>query len=192
MVEIIVGVVAGVLTSALLHVCKVLWDKKITPFLAEIRYQGVRVDGAWGGRSEDSVANIHSEAHLFLEQSAHKLAGSFNFTFKSPQKTFSLDFKVDGYMWEGYLTLNFLPKDRRVTSYATALVKLHGGGNALVGQFCFRNVDTESVTSVAMALSRLDASIPGSLMKAPVVPLPSATTPAAQAIPPELETPTPS
>ena len=76
------------------------------------------------------------------------------FSFKNKEKDFTLDFDVTGYLWEGYLTLNFLPKDKRVTSYATALLKLHGGGASLVGQMCFRNVEEEKVTAIELGLGR--------------------------------------
>ena len=90
---------------------------------------------------------------MFLAQRAHEIGGSFIFSFKNAQKEFTLDFVVKGYMWEGYITLNFIPRDKRVTSYATALLKHHGGGNHLVGQFCFRDVEAEEVKTVPMGLS---------------------------------------
>jgi hypothetical protein len=186
MAEIIVGVVAGVLTSALLSVGKAIWESKITPYLAELRYQGVRVDGPWVGVGDDPTTHIHSEARLFIEQNAQNITGSFTYSFRSPEKNFTLDFKVNGYIWEGYLTLNCLPKDRRVTSYATALLKIHGGGIALVGQYCFRNVETESVSAVPMSLSRGDAPVPGPSVQVPVT---DPTTQPLPAMPPASEIP---
>ena len=55
---------------------------------------------------------------------------------------------------EGYITLNFTPKDKRVTSYATALLKLHDGGQTLVGSWLFRDVIKENVLQASMYLSR--------------------------------------
>jgi hypothetical protein len=120
--------------------------------MRSLRYQGVIVDGSWVGASKDD--EHEQESRLFLTQSAHQLAGTFIISFKGEKKDFVLDFQVTGYMWEGYLTLNLLPKDKRVTSYATALLKLHGGGTQLVGQMCFRNVEEEKVTAMPMAVGR--------------------------------------
>jgi len=148
----LVGIIAGILTTWIILAAKYLWQQKVTPYLRATRYQGVQVDGSWVGKSKD--AEHESDSRLFLTQSAHQIGGSYVFSFKSKDKDFTLDFQVTGYMWEGYLTLNFLPKDKRVTSYATALLKLHGGGTQLVGQMCFRNVEEEKVTAIHMAVGR--------------------------------------
>ena len=67
-----------------------------------------------------------------------------------------MHFRVEsaGYIWEGYVTLNFTPKDKRITSYATALVKLHDGGISLVGTWLFRDVAKEGVNQVPLCLFR--------------------------------------
>jgi hypothetical protein len=148
----LLGIVTGVLTTWLILAGKFLWQQKVTPYLIATRYQGVKIDGSWVGSSKDD--EHESETRLFLTQSAHTLGGNFIFSFKNKDRDFTLDFKVNGYMWEGYITLNFIPSDRRVTSYATALLKHHGGGHLLVGQMCFRNVEEEEVTAIPMAVAR--------------------------------------
>ncbi len=148
----VVGIVTGILTMVILYLIKVLWDAKLRPFLSEVRYQGVKVDGRWNGQSKDETHQ--ADSNLFLTQSAHSLAGTFNFKFKNKEKDFEIDFVVNGYMWEGYLTLNFKPRDRRVTSYATTLLKLHSGGNVLLGEMVFRNVEEEKVSNVPLFLVR--------------------------------------
>lgn len=160
--ESFVGIVTGIITTWILFVGKAFWEFKITPYLQEMRYQGVKIDGAWSGyvkveekgEGESKVEGFESDMRLFLIQSAHKLTGSYTFSFKNSKKNFTLDFNVSGYMWEGYITLNFLPKDRRITSYGTALLKLHNGGHSLVGQWCFRDVEAETVIAIPMLLGR--------------------------------------
>ncbi|WP_310442520.1 hypothetical protein [Sulfurimonas sp.] len=160
----IIGIITGILTTAILFTLKVFWTAKVTPFLASIRYQGVIVSGQWSGFAEVTEKEIEekklegtpfkSEHSLFLNQNAHNLTGSLLFKFSNPEKKFSIDFNVNGYMWEGYITLNFTPKDKRVTSYATALLKLHDGGHTLVGSWLFRDVIKENVLQTSMFLSR--------------------------------------
>lgn len=158
----VVGVVTGIVTTVLLFSIKTLWKAKVAPFLAATRYQGVKIDGQWAGlnKNEDpKVTDIYeNEFNLFLTQSAHDLAGSFLFKFKNEEKDFTLDFNVNGYMWEGYVTLNFTPKDKRVTSYATALMKLHDGGQSLIGTWLFRDVEKEHVSQIPITLYRSASS----------------------------------
>jgi hypothetical protein len=76
------------------------------------------------------------------------------FKFKNPEEEFAIDFNVSGYIWEDYVTLNFTPKDRRITSYATALLKIHDNGLTLVGTRLFRDVIQETVSQTSMFLLR--------------------------------------
>ena len=168
--EGLVGIVAGIITTWILFLGKEFWESSVVPYLQELRYQGVKVDGAWSGytkvegqvpvegqvavEAQVAVEGFESDTRLFLVQSAHKITGSFTFTFKNSKMNFTLDFNVSGYMWEGYITLNFLPKDRRITSYGTTLLKLHDGGLSLLGQWCFRDVEAEKVISIPMFLAR--------------------------------------
>jgi len=161
----VLGIVVGIVTTAILFGLKVFWTTRVTPYLTRLKYQGVEIDGQWSGSTElteDDIAREKLEAKpfktdfkLFLEQNAHTLSGTFTFNFAGAIKDFSLDFKVNGYMWEGYVTLNFTPKDRRVTSYATGLFKLHDGGYSLVGSWLFRDVEYECVTQTLLTLTRI-------------------------------------
>jgi hypothetical protein len=156
----LVGIIAGIITTWILFVGKAFWETKVIPYLQEVRYQGVKIDGAWSGHvhvksdEEGKVEGFETDSRLFLIQSAHKLTGAFTFSFQNDKKNFTLDFNVNGYMWEGYITLNFLPKDRRITSYGTALFKLHDGGHSLIGEWCFRDVEAEKVVSIPMSIVR--------------------------------------
>jgi hypothetical protein len=153
-----IGIVTGIITTAVLFLIKELWVTKATPFIAATRYQGVLINGQWQGTSENKDPEqghvFSNSSQLFLDQKAHQLTGLFIFNFSNDSKTFTLEFNVTGYIWEGYVTLNFTPKDRRVTSYGTALLKLHNGGNTLQGEWLFRNVETEFVNQSPLYLGR--------------------------------------
>ncbi len=160
----IFGIIVGIFTSAILFAFKVFWSEKFTPFLVGLRYQGVEIDGQWSGVSEVTQEDIKEnrdegpvfrhESNLFLTQNAHNLSGSFVSKFKNEEKDFSLNFDVTGYMWEGYITLNFTLQDKKVTAYGTALLKIDGGGINLVGSWLFRDVIKENVSQVFLILTR--------------------------------------
>ncbi len=153
------GIFIGILTAFISYFLKVFWDAKFKPFLVKIKYQGVEIDGHWHGSSKDidpktGVEASSNDCSLYLIQNAHKIKGSFLFKFTSKEKNFTLDFEVKGYIWEGYITLNFTPKDKRITSYATSLLKLHSGGQMLIGTWLFRDVEKELVNQSPMSLGR--------------------------------------
>lgn len=153
-VQAILGIVTGIVTAAILFLCKALWDSKFHPFLRELRYGGVRIDGKWLGEGTDPDGDWNTELLLILNQSAFDLSGSFNLKHKSSKNSYELFFDVKGRIWEGYVVLNLTPVDRRITSFATAMFKIDGGGAGLVGQMVYRNVFAESVTAESVMLNR--------------------------------------
>ena len=151
----IVGIITGIITSTVLFLIKSIWDSKIKPALREIRYQGVDISGTWEGKAEDTTNNVSTQVSLYLTQSAQNLGGTFLLRHKSPSHDFEINFKVTGYIWEGYATLNLTPINRQITSYATSLLKIAGGGVSLDGQMCFRNVNEERVSAESLVLHRI-------------------------------------
>jgi len=150
----LLGIVTGVVTTAILFLAKSTWDAKLKPFLQELRYSGVKVDGKWEGYGSDEEGSWRTEMFLFLTQSALYLAGTFVLKHRNPINQFEIHFKVSGHIWEGYLVLNFTPIDRRITSYATAMLKVSGGGVGLAGQLAYRDVNKEHVTAEPVSLGR--------------------------------------
>jgi hypothetical protein len=181
--NVVLGIVTGILTSAFLFFLKDYWNTRIRPFLEKLRYEGVSVEGAWRGHARDE--HSVSEVALFLTQNAQKLSGILNFSFRGPLKQFVLEFEVTGYLWEGYLTLNFRPKDRAITTSATALFKIAGGGQGLAGQFCFRNAEIEAVTPVYLTLGKqIGPNLPEAFAQPAANPAPAPNPPAPGQNPP--------
>ncbi len=153
----VLGIITGIFTTAFLFVVKTLWDTKLRPLLEELRYAGVEIDGKWEGHGKGAAegGEWSTDILLFLTQSARKLGGTYVLKHQSPNNSFEIHFKVEGFVWEGYAILNFLPIDRRITSTGTALLKIAGGGVNLDGQISYRNVNTEQVSSERMGLFRV-------------------------------------
>lgn len=150
----VLGIVTGILTTVVLFLAKVLWDTKLRPFLQELRYSGVKIEGKWAGQFVDDHGGIRTNFVLFLTQSALQLGGTSVLKHDSPDNNYEIHFNVVGRIWEGYVVVNFAPIDRRVTSYATAMLKITGGGVNLVGQIAFRDVFQEQVTAEPLHLGR--------------------------------------
>ena len=156
--EIFIGVFSGVLTALILLAIKSFWHSKVSPFLRALRYSGVQISGVWLGNTVESIEEntVTSNTKLSIEQKAHDLFGTCTYEYNDDNRQFILNFDVKGYLWEGYITLNFIPKDKRIMSYATAMMKISGGGTDLLGQFSYRNVVEERVDSIQLHLSRQD------------------------------------
>lgn len=150
--EGLLGIVTGIVTTVLLFLMRAFWANTLAPALRALQYKGLKVDGTWEGRAKDQMGQ--SESRLLLKQRAHALSGNFTFKFSGDDKEFTLDYDVTGAVWEGYVTLNFVPSDRRITSSATALLKIRGGGGVMGGTFSFRNADKDDVEVIRFDLAR--------------------------------------
>lgn len=151
--EIFVGVFSGVLTTVLLFLAREFWIKTISPWYQSMRYKGADISGSWYAEQsfEDESKNVFS---MVLEQSAHVVKGSLQFTYTSPQRKFNIDYAVVGEYWEGYLNLSCRSKDRRAYSQGAMFIKLIRNGTGLFGQFSFRDAATDQVTTVSIGLDR--------------------------------------
>ena len=69
------GVVAGIITSALLFVMGIVFAKLILPWYQALIYDGVDLRGSWVGEKLDS-AGAKYRYELTLEQNAHKITGT--------------------------------------------------------------------------------------------------------------------
>lgn len=150
--EVVLGVVTGVLTSGLLWAAKSLWTKSIEPYLSKVRYRGLDVSGPWTAIDLNETAAIRFS--MDLKQSAHALHGTCMMELYSRDNEFKVMLDVTGDLWEGYISLTLKPKDRKISSYSVALLKVAGGGVALVGGHLFRNVNDEKVDDMIVSFVR--------------------------------------
>ena len=149
---VVIGIVTGILTTVLLFLVKEFIQKVAIPWYQELIYKGVDLNGTW--KKEYGGEEKGTKFKLILDQSAHKLRGSLLFMQIEKGEESSHEFSVEGYLWEGYATLNFRPKNRKILSYAAALLKVCKGGSELQGYLSFRNVDKDEVISEELKLQR--------------------------------------
>lgn len=152
--SILLGVVAGVITTVAIFLLKELWTKSLLPLYQKIRYQGADIADSWGNEYADKENDSNATFSLVLKQNAHKITGSMHFVRKGSNTQSNHNYELIGEYWEGYLTLNARSKDRKVFSNGTMFFKLSGNGKSLNGYFSFRNSIEDVVTSTPLLLVR--------------------------------------
>ena len=163
-VEIVIGVVAGIFTAAIIFAAKGVWVNLIAPWYISLRYKGADISGSWYAKidqrelptgapenasRDDPGVSIFS---LVLKQRAHQINGSMQFSFDGKRKKFNIDYDVSGEYWEGYLALYCKSKNRKVFSQGMMFLKLINNGACLLGSFSFRNAITDKVEHVFLGL----------------------------------------
>lgn len=140
------GVVAGVLTSAMLFAFGVVTSKILLPWYQDLVYKGVDLRGLWV--NEWDYAGARYRYHTSLNQNAHRLTGTTTITKSGTAKDdYVINFDVTGSTWEGFVVLNLRSRDRKTLSFATALFKVKDRGKSLAGHLIFRSLTTDEVAS---------------------------------------------
>jgi len=155
---IVWGVVAGVITSAVLLLCSQIFQNLLLPWYQNLIYNGVDLRGKWVSQ-KTFAGEITYHYTLILEQSAHNLSGSMSIVKMNSQAgppgghmgDYVQGFKASGVTWEGFVTVNMTSDDRRSLSFVTTLLQVRNRGQALVGHMAYRSsvvdqVDSEDIT----------------------------------------------
>lgn len=151
------GVVAGILTSALLLLLGVLITNVLIPWYQALVYQGADLSGVWTSRQD--LGGIQYSYTMTLKQSAHGLTGAMTITKSGappgPQGDYVQGFDITGSTWEGFVTLNMRSTDRRSLSFATSLLQIADRGRSLVGQLVYRSSQVDQVAAEPVHWTRV-------------------------------------
>lgn len=150
--NVVLGIVAGVLTSLLLAILGVLLTRVILPWYRALVYHGIDLEGEWRSQVQEHGANYVYRVNL--QQRAHDLTGTATIT-KSGPDDYQDVFSLTGFTWEGYVSLTLRSVSRRRLSFASALLRTEDRGGRLVGHWAFRSGRSDQVQSEPIVLERV-------------------------------------
>jgi hypothetical protein len=146
---VVLGVVSGIMTTAFLYLVSLLVKQHIIPWYQGVTYRGVDVSGTWITEIE-TVEGFKAKFEMSIDQQAHNLSGDTTVIqgkdLTNPNSI--TNNKMNGSIWEGYITLNMQSKDRKRLSYATSLLQVMSGGGTLKGMYIFRSIRTDEIDSI--------------------------------------------
>ena len=150
--QIFIGVVGGVLTSALLYGLGLITLKIVLPWYRRVTYGGIQIAGTWEYlyNGSDSFGTMV----LQLRQNAHELSGDSAATIRSEHGEQNFIYSATGTLWEGYASLTLKSKDPRVIAFATLLLKVTNNGSRLEGIYAFREPSTDTAVAREFYLFR--------------------------------------
>ena len=150
--QIVLGVVSGVLTSALLYLLALVVTRVLVPWYKRLTYEGVDLNGTWEYRFDQP--GDYGSMLLHLAQSAHDLKGEAAVTVRSGDSESNLIYSVKGTVWEGYASLTLKSRDRRVIAFGVLLLKVGASGSSLEGFHVFKDSAADLPHSVQFFLRR--------------------------------------
>jgi len=153
---IILGIVSGILTTLFLLLANYIFRHLLIPWYQRLIYKGIDLNGTWLGYMHDSD-EIDMPFTMVIKQSAHNISGTATI-IKSLSKDIdkSTIYDIAGYVWEGYITINFQSIDRTRLAFATTLLQICKGGRCLTGRFIFRDLRADEIRERQLLLHRED------------------------------------
>jgi hypothetical protein len=151
---IVLGVISGVITTAALYLVGLLFKNFVIPWYQAVTYKGVDINGTWEYESKDPERKAKFEMTLY--QRAHEISGDATILQGSDlnNPTTITNLRIDGGIWEGYITLNMQSKDRTRLSYSTSLLRVLNGGATLKGNYVFRSIKSDEIQNIEMRWRR--------------------------------------
>ena len=140
-----IGVVSGIIATALSIFLREIYNKIILPWYRHITYKGIDLSGEW--RSFIKLGDEEGELfYIYLEQNAHQLTGDATIIKQSnPDKVRNLTF--EGETQDGYVVGTFKSKNKRYLFFITTILSFNPTGNELHGLMTARASDSNKFGS---------------------------------------------
>ncbi len=148
--NILLGVVAGVITSILLYWFSLILIRIIIPWYQRTTYKGIDVSGEWVGKVT-GTENVFWNVTLNITQNAHALVGTMTTVkyIKSIEDRIT-SMNVSGEVWEGFVSLKCRTVSSKNLSFGSMLLKIND--SELRGIQIFRNLSKAGPEIVNMEI----------------------------------------
>lgn len=152
--SIVWGTVAGVVTAAFLATLRAIFHRVVIPWFEDLRYKAVRLSGEWTGAN--ATQDFDVTYRLTLKQNANRVTGVLRIgkRSKSAEPSETLDFAVEGNIWEGFLSFTTKSTDDTRLAFGSDLYQIKEGGRKLDGIHVYRSLRRDCVSHIALALRR--------------------------------------
>ncbi len=146
--SVIVGVVSGILTTALIWLVVKTFIKIVIPWYQSIIYRGIDLNGDWFGiESVGKKENFpkHYEHSIDIKQTGHVVKGSISVknVFDDESDNSISEYIFQGEISDNYLLISYSRKNRTKMGMGAYLLKVTGQGDFLIGSSIFMNAKCE-------------------------------------------------
>lgn len=138
-INIIVGVVVGIFTYALIQLVVLFFRKVFIPWYQAIIYQGVKIQGTWHGYSatienREYVREEEPESTIVLKQQSNRITGELSLTQQPNGEKCQKLFKLEGIFADNVLILRSKVKESDIMGVGTFIMKIVGEGKEFNGR----------------------------------------------------------
>ncbi len=151
---IVLSVVSGIITSAVVFICILFFQKILLPWFWQITYTGIEVSGAWYWQSHGSRAKLE------VKQYANKILGVYTYVPSDDYEDGAADIKiytVTGEIRDRFVQLTMNSADPKRLGVLSYVLEVVGDGNELKGCCTFYATNQNEICSEHESLYRTEA-----------------------------------
>lgn len=156
--SIIIGVISGIITSAVIWFFVNLFKTKVLPWYQSITYQGVKINGDWIGFYQHSKStNIDEDDphyNIHINQKGHQIYGEMTRSKNQDGTRDSKTFVFNGLFKDGNLVFSYKPKDSTRLGLGSYVLKLKDDGKKLHGRSLYITSDNGDVAEFEIIWKR--------------------------------------
>jgi len=171
--NLILGIVSGIVTSFLIFAALQILQKIILPWYKDLTYSDLVIEGDWEDVTDGDDVEVTQRILHKLKQKGNVITGTTEIIDDSGFKTM----EVTGFVRNGTVVLNFQREDKKKLGVMTYLLKAVEDGSKLSGFALWYDILNSEIRSVENSLVRKDRTVqkaePGGVANdetAPVVP----------------------
>jgi len=149
-----INIIGGIISAVIILFLSFLVKHALIPWVRKLLYQGIDLSGTWISQIDDG--EFHFVYTLTLSQKANTISGSGTIIkSKNNIGIYAQSFKIEGSIWEGFITLNLKSNDRKSLSIISSLLKINNRGDSLIGYWVYREYEgCDGVESESIAFYR--------------------------------------
>lgn len=138
--EMIIGIVSGIATSAILYVAAKFTENTIIPAFRNLFYRGVDASGVWHWENK-----FGSTAKMDIKQYADKIEGTY--TYVSSERRDIKNYKIQGNIQDRFLQLALRCEDQQRLGVLSYVFEIVGDGGELRGCSTFYSTNSHEISS---------------------------------------------
>lgn len=152
--NIIIGILTGILTTAMLYLISRMFVEWFIPWYRSIKYKGIDISGVW--ETSQNFDNSSEYSLMNLSQEADKLNGlwTISITQNGSKENEIKTFHVQGTIEDRFALLTTKNTDKRQIGLGTMLIEAVGNGFELCGCETWYSVDNKTIKSDRISFNR--------------------------------------
>lgn len=153
--SLVVGVVSGIITAAVIHLMLLFFNRVVLPWYRQLVYRGVDIQGRWEEQLDFKNGNTQVLT-AELSQKAHAITGTVTVVKSTEGKIVRTEImSLKGAVKDRLFNGTLVPVDRKRVGVSTQLLEVIGDGGRMRGWTSWYDAKTAKIIAIESEWKRI-------------------------------------